>query len=146
MYAYIFGYFGDTLSIKRTSSTEINKTFIIPTLLFSCRFSSLNLQDGSSAVLIQVRRLQRLRRNCISDQNLHAQDLRHSIRSAPFISQLRNTFFLLLSSLRGFSFLFPAVPLYIRQILLFLPADWLQTDPLTAKFFCKPGFLSSRAF
>ena len=93
MYAYIFRYFGAALSIKRTSSTEINKTLIILTLLFSCRFSSLNLHDGSSAVLIQVRRLQRLRRNCICDQNLLCATFTPPISLCALFSQLRNAFF-----------------------------------------------------
>ena len=63
-----FALFGPVLSIKRESSTKINKTLIILTLLFSCRFLLPNLQDGSSAVLIQIRRLRYRRRTCICDQ------------------------------------------------------------------------------
>ena len=63
-----FALFRPTLSIKRGSSTKINKTLIILTLLFSCRFLLPNLQDGSSAVLIQIRRLRYRRRTCICDQ------------------------------------------------------------------------------
>ena len=37
--------FGPAMSIKRGSSTEINKTLIILTLLFSCRISHPNLQE-----------------------------------------------------------------------------------------------------
>ena len=123
-----FALFRPTLSIKRGSSTKINKTLIILTLLFSCRFLLPNLQDGSSAVLIQIRRLRYRRRTCICDQLPFFAD-----HSATLWPSARLIFLLLFSHcfhcLRCWSLFSPGsafIP-HIRQNTAFrpfLPADW----------------------